>query len=262
MTPHQFTLEFAEAIRVSKPSLGVSVESDLEIRLTHADGTDSTVFADNAYQTYLQDPDSKSDVIHRYVLALVEEGIRDVPVDREHIVPVIKDRPWVTEMDQSLEGRDGKMAGKFVFEELNAELLIVYAVDSSKSIRYLTSEDLSALGIGRSELRVLAVDNLRRILPKVELTEGPLFSMISAGGAYDASLLLLTEVWTGGSIHVAGDIVVAIPSRDVLLVSGSKNVEGLAKMRELATKSAQDAPYRLTDALFVYRDGRFTRFDG
>jgi uncharacterized protein YtpQ (UPF0354 family) len=59
---------------------------------------------------------------------------------------------------------------------------------------------------------------------------------------------------------VDGDYVVAVPSRDLLLITGSRNQEGLAKLRELAEEVATTGSYTLTRELFVYRQGRFVRF--
>jgi len=98
----------------------------------------------------------------------------------------------------------------------------------------------------------------------MELRSGPLMSMIVAGGSYEASLLLLDDVWSKGPVpaKVDGDVVVAIPARDLLMVTGSRNRAGVDRLRELATKFASTTPYRLTPVLFVYRNGRFARFDG
>jgi hypothetical protein len=46
----------------------------------------------------------------------------------------------------------------------------------------------------------------------------------------------------------------------VLLVTGSRDRSGLKRVRDLAAKYAAEGPYGLTDALFVYRNGRFTKF--
>ena len=42
--------------------------------------------------------------------------------------------------------------------------------------------------------------------------------------------------------------------------TGSQNRNGLAALRTLAAKFVSENRYRLTDTLFVYRDGRFQRF--
>ena len=84
--------------------------------------------------------------------------------------------------------------------------------------------------------------------------------MLSAGGDYEPSLLLIDDIWSSGQIKVTGDIVVAVPARDVRLVTGSRSRPGLKGIRELATKFRAQGPYGLTDTLFVYRNGRFTKF--
>lgn len=70
--------------------------------------------------------------------------------------------------------------------------------------------------------------------------------MLVADGNYEASLLLADEIWQSKQIPVKGDYVVAIPSRDTLLITGSEDVENLAKIKELATSTAKDSPYRRT----------------
>ena len=83
---------------------------------------------------------------------------------------------------------------------------------------------------------------------------------VKAGGNYEASLLAVPDFWSKGQFKVDGEIVVAIPARDHLLITGSRNAEGLAKLREVAARVAQDIPQRITDTLFVFRDGRFVEF--
>jgi uncharacterized protein YtpQ (UPF0354 family) len=62
------------------------------------------------------------------------------------------------------------------------------------------------------------------------------------------------------ALKVDGDLVVAIPARDVLMFTGSNNKEGLKEIRQVAQKMVTEAPHRLTPELFVYRDGRFQAY--
>jgi uncharacterized protein YtpQ (UPF0354 family) len=123
----------------------------------------------------------------------------------------------------------------------------------------MASEDVG----DRKELRKLAVQNLMRLLPKAKMENIADVTSITVGGDYEASLLLFEHLWSSGKINgqieVKGDIVVAIPAKNVLLVTGSRSRKGLQVVRELAAKEVQ-GPYRITDTLFVYRDGRFQRF--
>jgi uncharacterized protein YtpQ (UPF0354 family) len=72
---------------------------------------------------------------------------------------------------------------------------------------------------------------------------------------------LIESIWNSGQIEVDGEVVVAIPARGILIVTGSGNKAGLKTVRELAAKTSAEAAYRLTPRLFVFRDGRFEVFE-
>jgi uncharacterized protein YtpQ (UPF0354 family) len=263
LTPRQFTREFAEALRKAGPGLTVAIVKDLELKVTCADGRDSTFFLDNAYDVYKQDPQANAEVIQRFVTAGLETiaTIRH-GVDRTRIVPVIKDRPWLEETRQTVLSRGAKEIPEHVYEDFGPDLIILYAEDSPKNIRYLGPKDLELAKIERSELRALACQNLKRLLPKIERHGTNGLYMITAGGDYEASLLLLDSIWSGGQMEVKGDVVVAIPTRNLLLVTGSRDRQGIEKVKQLVKEASTGQPHRLTQKLFVHRNGRFGEFTG
>lgn len=261
LSKRAFTRQFVEVLRAEAPGMAITIKGEMELAVEDPSGKELTVYLDNAYAQYSADPKARKEVMQSYVRGLLESAKDEAPIDRARIVPVIKDRGWLAEIRKSLKVRGGKQPAGNVFEDLNEDLLIVYAEDTPRNIRYLISDNLAELRLRKGELRALAVGNLRKLLPKMELNKGPLVSMITAGGDYDASLLLFDDLWSGGKLGVDGEIVVAIPSRDVLLFTGSRQPAGIAKLRELASRLSQKASYRLTDRLFVYRNGRFQRFE-
>ena len=249
-----FTEEFARALTAALPSATVTVKGDLALSVKEASGLDRTIFLANAYREYSLDPARFGEIVKGFVAAMSRSG--QAKLDRSRIVPVIKDRQWLVDLHKmhKAQGKDQE----HLSESFNNELIVVYAEDDPTRMRYLTtSEDI---GVGRQELRALAVENLKRILPKIEMRGDDHVLLVSAGGDYEPSLLLLDEIWSGGQIKVKGDIVVAVPARDALLVTGSRDRTGLKRIRELAAKFVAQGPYGLTDTLFVYRNGRFTKF--
>jgi uncharacterized protein YtpQ (UPF0354 family) len=260
LSPAAFTEEFRAALAATLPDATVTVVEPLHLTIKAADGEPARAFLDNAYSEYSGKPASKSDVIARYVASFAETTKESGPLNPQQIVPVIKDRAWSKEMRRAAKARGAKAPAEQVIEELNEDLVIVYAEDTPQNIRYFGPEDLQKAGVQKDRLRALAVENLRRILPPPHAVNGPLVSMLTAGGDYVPSLLLLEEIWSGGKLDVEGEIVIAIPTRDVLLFTGSNNKEGVKKLRELAKQTAADGPYSLTDRLFVYRGGKFERF--
>jgi len=251
MTPQAFTERLAEAMRAAVPSASVTVNGELRLFIKRADGSSADVNLSNVYGEYRGQPARYGDLVEIFVRALKEP----VPpkLERANIVPMIKDRAWLDEIAPIFRSRGTEP----LVEPFNEELLIAYVEDSQARARYLNSrEDIG----DRKSLRTLAIDNLRRLLPKIEMRQyGDSLAILSAGGNYEASLLQFEEIWTGGQIKFEGDIVVAVPARDTLLVSGLESQRGLSVMREMVKKVAT-GPYRLTDALFVYRQGRFVKF--
>jgi uncharacterized protein YtpQ (UPF0354 family) len=257
-----FTEAAAAVARAAMPAAQVTVKGDLHLETRSQAGEEITTDLHNTYETYLLAPERRDDIIRSYIGVLVEAvtfGDAKTPLDRSRIVPVLKPLRWVDGARQVQ--REAKVDPKpeILTDPFNSELAIVYAEDRPQSMRYLTTRDDTG---DRAKLRHLALGNLHRLLPKIEMREGAdhIF-LVEAGGNYEASLLLADGIWSSGQIKVDGDPVVAVPRTDALLVTGSRNRAGVAHLRGVAAKLAGE-PHGLTPVLFVYRDGKFVKFEG
>jgi uncharacterized protein YtpQ (UPF0354 family) len=256
LTPPAFTQEFARALARTRPSANVSVAGDLKLTIKETDGLVRNIQLNNAYNEYKLDPQRFDDLVATFSAIFSQSASKEAGLDRTRIIPVIKDRQWLDELHNTLKAKG--VAQQHLADRFNDELVIVYAQDDPNRMRYLTTQE--DFGLSREELRSLAVANLKRVLPKIEMGRVGDVALMSAGGNYEASLLLIDDIWSSGQIQVNGDIVVAIPTRDTLLVTGSRSRSGLKLVRELTAKFKAQGPYELTDTLFRYRDGRFTKF--
>ena len=139
-----------------------------------------------------------------------------------------------------------------------ADMIIMYAIDRPKHLEYVSNQVASATGLTIDRLHDLAVRNLPSRLGTVQLHDcGEGVYGLSAGGTFEASLLLLDEVWTNLAGYLPGEPLAAVPSRDLLFVVGSAtpNAEQLiaAKARiELAEKR-----YAISQSVLVRRDGKW-----
>ncbi len=263
LSPHEFTLQYVAALHQASPDWKVEMVKDLELNISNKAGKESTVFLDNAYDSYKQDPASKDSVIQRYISSgreLIESMQSSSALDKTKIVPIIKDRPWLQETRQAMIDRGAKKVPDYVYDDLNPELVILYAVDSPQSIQYLTPAELEKAKIDHKDLRALAIENLKRLIPKMDRVGGKGFYLLTAGGDYEVSCLLLDSIWNQGQFPVDGDIVVAIPARDMLIITGSKDPQGLEKMKGLVEKTYNSGAYRLTKQLFVFKGGKLETF--
>ena len=238
------------------PSATVTITGELRLEVREPNGFENLCGLGNYYQEYLLDPGRFDEIVRVATTGLVGPDDIGTKVDRTRIVPLIKDRSWLAGVRSELKAQG--LVQKILSERFNDELIIAYAEDHPTKFRYLPID--ADIGVSRRDLRALAVRNLRRILPDVMMQGTTSVLMFTAGGHFEPSLLLLDDIWSSGQLKVDGDIVVAIPARDMLLVTGSRDRAGLEKVRELATRFAAEGPYTLIDTLFVYRDGRFRRF--
>ena len=257
LSPRAFTDAFAAAATAAMPSAKVTIAGDLHLETRSAGGETITTDLRNAYERYLGDPAHPEAVIKGYVGVLIDTVSVDAKAspDRTRIVPVLKSTRWVEAVQQQ---RQGAPAAQLLMERLNSELTIVYAEDLPTSVRYLMMRD----DVGdRSRLLDLALANLHRLLKDIKLRPAAdgIFLM-DGGDGYNASLLLAADIWSSGEIKVDGDIVVAVPTKDALLLTGSHNQTGVARLRAVAAGLAR-GPYGLTPVLFAYRGGKFVKLD-
>lgn len=171
---------------------------------------------------------------------------------REDIVPIIKDSEYL-----SFAG-EGK---SLMREHLAGDIWIIYALDLPDSIVTLKPEIVQELGLTPAELQGLACSNLRRILPEVKQHGSGPWYLLTAGGDYVASILLLDEVWAELEESVDGDIVAAAPSRDILLVTGSRSKKGLEYVRLKAREIAGTGDHVISQTLLRRSAGSWKVFE-
>ena len=172
---------------------------------------------------------------------------------------MLKSVEWL-EMSKELVGAQGEnQVSEPLYEQFAGEVVVVYVEDTPVNMNFLTSDDLERYAVEREDLCQLACANLPNVLPKIERHGENGLYMITAGGDYEASLLLI-DIWSNGQFPVQGELVAAIPNRDMLIVTGSEDAEGLARQQRIIDKM-RDNSYPITNQRFVYRCGSFELFD-
>lgn len=120
---------------------------------------------------------------------------------------------------------------------------------------------MKELEIEPGELRSLALSNLRRILPEIQQHGDGSWYMLTAGADYTASLLLIDDVWNALSQSVEGDIVAAVPSRDVVLFTGARSKDGIDWIKRKAHEIHEGGDHVVSQTLFRRVSGQWKVFD-
>ncbi len=259
LSPDAFTAHYVNVIKETYPDIKVTINEPLAISIEYPDGGKMNSFLDNAYIEYKQDPSNIDDLIMVYASGLDQTRELDsAGFTLAEVMPVIKDRLYIEQVGEMLKDADADNG--LVFEPLNEALFVVYVFDTPTSVRFMTQADLTALGVEQSSLRETALVNLQNILQHVQLEGDPAsLSMLVADGMYEASMLLFEGIWNKQQFPVKGDIVVYVPARDVVLITGSEDITSLATIQEILFDE-QGFAHPISNIGFTMKQGKWERF--
>ena len=260
LSPRAFTEEIAQAIRTAVPSARVRIEHELEVEIRYSNGQNVVAELAASYNAYRDEPERLKGIIDLHIerLKTDEYAKGQIRLDHSKIVPVVKNRKWLEDAERRIKAagiRQTQLVDDFV-----DDLVVAYAEDTDKIFRYIARHEYK----GRWEkLRALALDNLKRVTPKIQihaLTKG--LTGVSAGDDYTSSLLVVNGLWSSPErFKVKGDVVVAIPSRELILVTGTENGK-VSEFRRYVANVCAKGQFPLSQTLLVYQNGRFMKFAG
>lgn len=152
-------------------------------------------------------------------------------------------------------GRDDRGSQSCLRDEFLGGLAVAYSFGPPYGERLITPADLDRLGVTRRDLHRLAAGNLRAAVERVQVIGQPPTLMLSFDGL-ESSVLLDAPFWEELSGSVPGELVVGVPARDVVMVTGSASPPGMAKMRRAVDRVFfAGSPRLLSPDLLVWRRG-------
>lgn len=261
LSEEAFTEAFSRALTERAPALAILRSGPLHLTAKDAAGKEFQAFLDNAYNNYRQDPAALDGILETYTAGLVETWQADDHIDTTRIVPVVKDAAYVPDIRAAMRSHGSNPDWEPVFETYNEALVILYAEDTERNIRYMGTSEMAETGFPIEGRLARALANLKVLLPKLQVYDQGGFYWVTAGGDYDASLLLFDRLWQNLKLPIKGELVAAVPARNVLVVTGTEESQGLIALKHFVAETIASDSYPLTDQLFVYRDGKFVLFE-
>jgi uncharacterized protein YtpQ (UPF0354 family) len=129
----------------------------------------------------------------------------------------------------SLEDLEPEDEEDIVLDDFLGTLAVGYAPGPDyRSL--LTWQDLRRLGGSQDGLRAYAFDLLTKSAADVQVVGRPPVLMLSFGG-WESSVVLVDEFWERMAGQVPGELVIGVPARDVVVVTGSGSPPGVEKVR-------------------------------
>ena len=254
--------DFAEMVVQALHKAGINKEkidqSESDFSLKLAGG--ATIFLGNVYANFCSAPRSaRQSILSEFIASAASiPDLPSIPSDfatvKPSLMPVIRDAAYYS-MIQLMNRKNGKNdpGVEVVLKNLAGGLVVGLGFDTKRNITSIDSDVFEQWGVSLDEAFKAAKDNLW------ERTDPNRFAGRNGvywgewADSYDSSRILLTELIYRLSID--GDPIAFVPSRDQLVVTGTKNSAGLASILESGMENHFNQGHPLSPDLYVLVDG-------
>lgn len=197
--------------------------------------------------------EQKQDIVDEIVY-YVEEAISQMGGTALEDLDDIKVMPVMRAPSFQKENNEGT---PFVYEEHTAETLTYYALDLGKSYRLIDEDMLKELQITKQQLKEMALFNVRKLDNpyKTDEVKGNIFYFVNSNDGYDASRILNTRFLNEFEQQCEGEMLVAIPHQDVLIIADIRNKTGYDVMAHLTMEFFTKGLVPITSLSFGYEEG-------
>ena len=168
----------------------------------------------------------------------------------KHIFPVIRATsfPKKTKSDIPL-----------AYTEHTAETNVYYALDLGTAYQLIDENMLKEQGWTIERLKEISMFNVRSLSvePRKDTVADNDFYFIATQDGYDASRILNEAFLEEMTANAVGEVLVAVPHQDVLIIADIKNETGYDIIAQMTMKFFAEGRVPITSLPFVYEDKKF-----
>lgn len=178
------------------------------------------------------------------------ENEADKTVGELHILPVIRSTSFPKESDDS----------PFLTTLHTAETTIYYALDLGKTYRLIDEKMLQQMNMSFDHVKEQALFNVKKLPVKYkeDVVAGNVFYFFNSNDGYDASRILNERLLREFDAAKQGELLVATPHADVLIVADIRNETGYDIMAQMMMQFFANGLVPITSLSFQYDAGKLT----
>ena len=253
LTPVQFRDRLAAGMTAGTGA-SVTMVDERTFRLRRADGEELSIYTENAYGRYREDPSQLSSIISNFVATFVQS--KDPDDDGlDQLVVIVRPSDYI-----SRSVAPGASLANFPpSHEMAGDLAFFLAVDSPKSLRTARKADLERWKVDESAAWQRAIANGQKRMGSVQLLrykgENGATGMVAESGL--APTLLADPAFCGpASPDGPGHMVILLLDRESFLL-GTPNDEDMYARFWKAAKEEISAGSSLSSTPLTCRDGHW-----
>ena len=196
--------------------------------------------------------EEQKDKIIDEIVYYVEEAIAQMGDHSLEKMENIKIMPVVRATSFDKKTKEGH---SFIYSEHTAETNIYYALDLGKSYRLIDESMLKTLNMTEQQIKEVSLFNVRKLKNKYSTDEvkGNIFYFINSNDGYDASRILNTSFLNEVQEQCEGEMLVAVPHQDVLIIADIRNKTGYDVMAHLTMEFFTKGLVPITSLSFGYK---------
>lgn len=173
---------------------------------------------------------------------------QDLKGKEKSIFPVIRSTSFPVESSEGVP---------LIYDDHTAETRIYYALDLGNSYRLIDENLMKREKWTKQQLKEMALFNLRSldVVVKTDQVAGNDFYFFRANDGYDASRILNDSLLDEYAKKMSGDMVVAVPHQDVLIICDIQNETGYDILAQLTMSFFTSGRVPITALSFMYENG-------
>lgn len=198
--------------------------------------------------------EEQKDKIIDEIVYYVEEAIAQMG---DHSLEKMEDLKIMPVVRATSFDKKTKEGHSFIYSEHTAETNIYYALDLGKSYRLIDESMLKTLNMTEQQIKEMSLFNVRKLKNKYSTDEvkGNIFYFINSNDGYDASRILNTSFLNEVQEQCEGEMLVAVPHQDVLIIADIRNKTGYDVMAHLTMEFFTKGLVPVTSLSFGYDKG-------
>jgi uncharacterized protein YtpQ (UPF0354 family) len=245
--PAGFTAFVAELFQRAMPDATISIKGPLQLVIKSSG--DSATDLSHPYEDCGREWHRCRAIVNLFVnhMAAALESM-DAPIERSALRIVVRPLAYLDKQRSMLP-----KGAEPVAAPLPGGFCMMWAVDKPTAIELLSSRDLEPLGLTAEEALAIGRKNLVAALRR-QLKKGPEEMTdtvgLMTGNPYESSLFAMPELWAPYAAAMGGDLLVAVPAPDVILVAAGGDPGAAGRVAKRARKVMASVNRPFTDMVF------------
>lgn len=267
MSELKFTGHFVGQASSELDNIKFSIIQPLQVYSKDANGYELNIFLNNAYLQYTSNPKHLKTIIDSHISSVKSQHLSLASQSPSSIFAVIKSADYLTAAkNQLIEANLPDKNIDFVYEKINDDLYCFYVFDSESGMQLITTKDLEERKIDANTIRSTAIHNLTEHfennvnIRRLEHTGNARIFTVSLDESYEASIILLDKYWNKEIFKVEGEIITFVPARNVVIVTGSQDTEGMRIAAHIAESGFNELGYAISQNGYKYESGNWTSY--